>query len=89
MAYGLTVEEASGPPVELWPDSVVPVNIFCELVTQWRVGPNGPVGLDYNVVFHKLDRMRLKRREYERIESAIRIMADEAMTFLWNKRKQG
>lgn len=81
------MEEASGPPVEIWPDSIVPVNVFSELCTQWRVGPNGPVGLDYNVLFRKLDRMRLKRREYERIESAIRVMEDEAMAIIWSRKK--
>lgn len=86
MSLGLTVEEASGPPVELWPDSVAPVNIFSELCTQWRIGPNGPVGLDYNVLFHKLDRLRLKRTEYARLESAIRIMEDEALNVIWKKR---
>jgi Phage related hypothetical protein (DUF1799) len=66
---------------------VKPVNLFIDLCTQWRVGPNGPVGLDYNVLFHKLDRMRLKRKEYDRIEAAIRIMEDEAMTVIWSRKK--
>lgn len=86
MSLGLTVEEASGPPVEIWPDSQVSVNLFIELCTQWRTGPGGPIGLDYNVLFHKLDRMRLKRAEYERLESNVRIMEDEALTIMWKKK---
>ena len=84
---GLTVEEASGPPVEIWPPNVVPFNVFNSLCTQWRMGSSGPVGLDYNVLFHKLDRMKLPADEYERIERDVRVMEDEALTVIWKRDK--
>jgi hypothetical protein len=83
---GLTVEEASGPPVEVWAENMPAVNLFIDLCTQWRLGPNGPVGLDYNVLFHKLDRMKLKRAEYARLESGVRAMEDEALTVIWKRK---
>jgi hypothetical protein len=49
-AFGLTVEEASGPDVELWPDNLLAVNTFIAMSTQWRTGVNGSTGLDYNVL---------------------------------------
>jgi hypothetical protein len=85
MSLGLTVEEACGPPVELWPPSVVPCKVFMKMSTQWRMGPSGPVGLDYGVLFHMLDRMKLEAAEYDRIEGAFRIMEDEALAVIWKK----
>ena len=84
---GLTIEEASGPPVEIWPENMVPFDIFNAMCTQWRMGSSGPVGLDYNVLFHKLDRMKLEPDEYERIERSVRVMEDEALTVIWKKDK--
>ena len=44
----MTVEEACGPPVEVWPDNAPAVNLFIAMGTQWRVGMGGATGLDYN-----------------------------------------
>jgi hypothetical protein len=78
-AFGLTVEEASGPPVEIWPDNLRAVNVFIALSTQWRTSANRPYGLDYNVLYHKLDRMDLTPAEYECIEEDIRMMEGAAL----------
>ena len=86
MSLGLTVEEAVGPPTEIWPPNLVPCNVFMDLCTQWRMGSSGPVGLDYNVLFHKLDRMKLDHEEYERIEKSVRVMEDEALTVIWKRK---
>ena len=50
------------------------------------MGSSGPVGLDYNVLFHKLDRMKLDHEEYERIEKSVRVMEDEALTVIWKRK---
>lgn len=34
----------------LWPCNIVAWQIFMAIQTQWRVGPNGPTGLDYTAV---------------------------------------
>lgn len=57
---------------DLWPDNWPAIRLFLSVSTQWRVGMNGPVGLDYNVVFHELDRMGLERDEYDDLMGAIR-----------------
>ena len=57
------------------------------MCTQWRMGSSGPVGLDYNVLFHKLDRMKLAPDEYDRIEQSVRVMEDEALSVMWKKDK--
>lgn len=42
----------------------------------------GPVGLDYNVLFHKLDRMNLSPDEYQDIEADIRVMEEAALSIM-------
>lgn len=80
------MDEASGPPTEIWAPNEVPCRLFIELCTQWRVGSNGPVGLDYNVLFHKLDRLKLEPERYEDVEAAVRAMEDEALKVIWKRK---
>ena len=80
------MDEASGPPVEIWPETELPFRVFSDLSTQWRMGGSCPVGLDYGVLFHKLDRMKLSEDEYERVESAVRVMEDEALAVIWKNK---
>jgi len=35
---------------EVWPENVLPIQIFMRLQTQWRHGFSGPTGLDYTGV---------------------------------------
>lgn len=34
----------------MWPDNAAAIKLFLRLQTQWRMGPGGPVGLDYRVL---------------------------------------
>lgn len=34
---------------KVWPENWGAVCLFLEMLTQWRMGPRGPVGLDYGV----------------------------------------
>lgn len=48
--------------------------------TQWRMGPSsGPYGLDYNVLYHRMDRMELSAERYKELEACIRLMEYEAL----------
>ena len=82
-AFGLTLEEAS-PPVEIWPDNLEAVNLFISIATQWRVGMNGATGLDYNVLYHKLDRMNLSAERYAEVEQEIGVMEAAALEAMRN-----
>lgn len=81
----MTVEEASGPPVEIWPDNLAAVNLFISMGTQWRVGAAGATGLDYNVMYRKMDRMDLTPEQYDDLEQDIGLMEDEALTKMYQK----
>lgn len=67
------------PEVLLWPDNWPAISLFTQLTTQWRIGFNGPTGLDYNVVFHELDRKGLAGEEYDELMAQIRVIESTAL----------
>lgn len=68
------MEEASGPPVELWPDNVQSVNVFAVICMQWRVGMNGAYALDYNVIEPALRMMRIPPEDWPQVFEDITVM---------------
>jgi hypothetical protein len=81
--YGLTMKEAEEQAalqdeIEVWPDNWIAVCVFCAIGTQWRVA-FGPYGLDYNVLYRKLDRLELSPDEYDDVEGEIRVLESEAL----------
>lgn len=54
--------------------------------TQWRVGMNGPTGLDYNVLFRFLDRMDLDADDYDEMIADVQVMELEALNTI-NRKK--
>ena len=46
---------------------------------------NGPTGLDYNCLFHELDRMNLDRLDYNLLFNDIRVMESAALTAIQKK----
>lgn len=78
--FGLTPEDyAQENTVGVWPENLQAVNLFISVMTQWRVGPNGAHGLDYNVLYRKLDRMGLSPERYAELEEEIRILEGAAL----------
>lgn len=71
--------------VGIWPENLQAFNLFNVLSTQWRVGMSGYIGLDYNVLFHKLDRMNLTPNEYQYLEDDIRTMEYAALRTIRKK----
>lgn len=65
--------------MEVWSDNWLVFRLFSDLQTQWRVGASGPTGLDYMVLYRKLDRMGLSDDEYEEYERDIRVMEFAAL----------
>jgi hypothetical protein len=78
-AAGLTLADFEGEAVEVWPENQRAYFLFLDLQTQWRVGMGGATGLDYLVLFAKLDRMKLTDEEADELEGDIRVMEHEAL----------
>nr|DAI91557.1 MAG TPA: protein of unknown function DUF1799 [Caudoviricetes sp.] len=51
------------------------------------MGSGGAVGLNYLVIFHELDRMNLKKEEYDRVMNSIRIIESEALNQIYERSK--
>ncbi|WP_082306635.1 DUF1799 domain-containing protein [Mizugakiibacter sediminis] len=83
--YGLTADDYPPPSVELWPENWPAIQLFTRLSTQWRVGAGGPVGLDYGVLFHELDRMGLDTEAYDDLFASIRVIEGIALNELHKK----
>jgi hypothetical protein len=48
---------------------------------------SGPTGLDYNVLFTRMERMKLDDQRHERLFQDIRVIEAEALTILNTKDK--
>ena len=79
--------EDYGPPPEfdLWPENVTAWQLYYENRTQWRMGPVGPSGLDYNVIDRALDRMDLDDDDHADMKWAIRQIEMAALEVLHEK----
>jgi hypothetical protein len=75
----------SEPDYEVWPENMPAINLFSSISTQWRTGMSGPTGLDYNVLFSRMDRMHLSAQDCEWMFDDIRVIESEALSFLNRK----
>ena len=73
------MDEASGPPVEVWPDNILIVNTFIAMCSQWRHGFSGPTGLDYGALPVVLRLNGVPRPEWPEVFDGIRTMEDAAL----------
>jgi hypothetical protein len=76
----LTVEEASGPPVEVWPDNIPTISVFIAMSTQWRVGMAGATGLDYGALPAVMRLTGISAADRAEVFEGVRTMEDAALT---------
>lgn len=77
--FGLTLEEASAPPVEVWPDNVDAINVFISMATQWRPSFGGVIGLDYAALPAVLDLLEVTKKKRAAVFEDLRVMEDAAL----------
>jgi len=58
----------------VFPENWLPLNVFLDLQTQWRVGMKGPLGLDYQAVKAALELMQIAVKEWPDLFQDIRIL---------------
>ena len=83
--WGLTVDEASGPPAEVWPDNLQAAHVFVAMSTQWRFGMAGPTGLDYAALPEVWRRTRTVLAERDEVFDCLRIMEEAALRQMVSK----
>ena len=70
---------------QIWPENMPAIALFTSISTQWRTGMNGPTGLDYNVLFARMERMKLSDQDYEWLFDDIRVIESAALTAMNQK----
>lgn len=70
---------------EVWPDNMPAINLFSSISTQWRTSMGGMIGIDYNVLFSRMDRMNLSDQDYEWLFDDIRVIESEALSAINRK----
>lgn len=83
-ALGLTVDEAT-PRCDVWPDNVQSLNVFIAMLTQWRAGAMGLIGLDYAALPVVLDLNAVPQDDRSMIFEDIRAMEDAALAVMRQK----
>jgi len=78
-------EDYANDTLEIWPENHQAIQLFISLSTQWRVGAGGPTGLDYNVLFTRMERLGLTPERYEQLFDDVRVIESEALTILNKK----
>lgn len=74
------MEEASGPPVEVWPEHMVVCDVMRAMGTQWRVGMGGATGLDYAVLPQVFRLVGVPKKDWARVFDDLRVMECGVLT---------
>lgn len=67
------------PEYEVWDENWDSIGLFMLYSSQWRMGPGGPIGLDFNVIHHALDRKGVKGDEYDKFIDDLRTIEQAAL----------
>jgi hypothetical protein len=78
-AFGITRDDLSGDFVEIWPEHLQVFEVFRAMSTQWRVGPGGAVGLDYNVLPTVFKLLHIRTAQQGALFEDLRILENEAL----------
>ena len=84
-AAGFEPEDFEGDEVEVWPEHWTAFVLITQMQTQWRTGFSGPTGLDYTVVYRRMDRMGLTPDEYDQLEQDIGVLERAALKAMNSK----
>ena len=83
---GIAALIQAAPPYEVWPENMPAINLYSRIYTQWRTGGMGRVlGLDYNVLFHCMDKLKLSEQDYEWMFDDIRSIESAAISIMNRK----
>ena len=84
-AGGFTPEDYADDYFEVWPENWPAVEVFFDIANQWRSDMAGPSALDYNVLFRRLDRLKLSEDEWEQMFQDVRQLERGALAEIRKK----
>lgn len=80
---GLVWEDvAADYEIEVFEDNYMAVVVFINLSTQWRAGPGGIYGLDYNVYPFVFQMLHIDKAEYEDLFQDLRILEAAGLEYI-------
>ena len=85
-AIGLHREDVEdNSNMEIWPENMLPFQVFNEVSSQWRTGMNGPTALDWNIAFRMMDLMEIKPKKQLDVIRGIKVMERAALNQMHKK----
>jgi len=83
----MTLEEASGPPIEVWPDCMQAVQVFIDMDTQWyRAGMSGVrTGMNYGALPQVFGIHGIPKKQWPQLFDDLRVMEVAVLDFLSKK----
>jgi hypothetical protein len=75
----LTLEEAEGDPIGVWPDNLPAINVLLAMGTQWRTGFAGITGLDYGALPEVWRRLKIPPAERDQVFQDLRTAEKAAL----------
>ena len=81
---GITADHLQQQPteIELWPEHQTPFALFVAMLTQWRMGMAGPVGLDYAVLPWVADQLCISARKVREAFADVQAMERAALNIM-------
>lgn len=64
---------------KVWPLHFSVLNVFSSLSTQWRVGANGPSGIDYSVLPVVMDLHNIHQQDRAQLFADLQVMESAAL----------
>lgn len=83
--FGLLLDLPEPEAVELWAEHLPALRIFQALRTQWVVGMNGPVGLNYAVLPVVERRLRIRSRQAREAFAHLQVLEATALQWFASK----
>ena len=71
--------------IDLWPENVLPKDVFEAMGSQWRIGFAGPTGLDYGALTGVMRILRVPPDDEIDVFDAVRVMEGAALTMMNRK----
>lgn len=84
--YGQTVEQATPPPQELWPDNEDALKVFSAMGTRWDVGMAGAIGLIYAELPFVFEMVGIDRKDWPVVFDDVQVMEQTELAYWHQKR---
>lgn len=83
--WGFKPEDFPEDEVRIYRQNWPAFNLFADMQSQWRIGPQGACGLDYNALPVVFRMRRIPRKDQPELFDCLRVMESEALAVIHKK----